>query len=399
MPHSCSAAISDLDDMHIGLLEDVKRSDIFCILIFQILSFTMNLVVVSSLFDVVLVLITMHRLSRVRRAFLPDGKTVDRALSTSEIMCNELKQKFSATGRFDKKKITEEDLYEMWQNAKPGSADDYRAGCYAMNLYYNFGRTMKHKHITDRFLQMATKTEQWDECIDLLKYYKGWLDHPPTRKTVYELLNKLVEQKEWMKVREAVATVRENWQMVPTASLYKFGIEAMLQIDDNPCKEAVKIYDDSQACNVKLPLALHVSVLEATLGFSDDNELPQRIAERMYAEVETMEPSWRETMVFSWGSWRGLSLKVDKSWQELFEVGLSNYNGSDGFVPSQFFLALHASDREASSVLLEKARGVLGDVFPELPADEVSEEDAPEVSEESADSGDAEAEVEKNDDH
>ena len=62
-----------------------------------------------------------------------------------------------------------------------------------MNLFYNFGRTMKDKYISDKFLQLAIKTEQYDEGIEIVKYYRGFLDHPPSRKTVYELLNKLVD--------------------------------------------------------------------------------------------------------------------------------------------------------------------------------------------------------------
>ena len=70
----------------------------------------------------------MLKLSRIRKAFLPDGKTVDRALSQSEIMCNELKSKFSALGFFKKPETTEQLLYDMWEQAEAGSVNDYRAG-------------------------------------------------------------------------------------------------------------------------------------------------------------------------------------------------------------------------------------------------------------------------------
>ena len=148
-------------------------------------------------------------------------------------------------------------LYQVWKKAKPGSYDDFAAGCYGMNLFYNFGRRMRCKQMTDRFLQLCITTEQYDQGIDLLKYYKGWMEHPPTRKTTYELLNRLVEQKEWMKVRDAVAAVRENWQMTPTATLYKFGIEAMLQLEERSAQEALKIYDDSLVVKVRQKTKFH----------------------------------------------------------------------------------------------------------------------------------------------
>jgi hypothetical protein len=191
-------------------------------------------------------------LRRTRRLFaqLPDKKEVQRPLTDAEHTVIDLKNDFGRSGIFRNRTMPEAALYKVWSKAKAGSYDDFAAGCYGMNMFYNFGRRMKCKQMTDRFLQLCIKTEQYDQGIETLKYYKGWMEHPPTRKTTYELLNRLKEKKEWMKVREGVAAVRENWQMVPTANLYKFGIEAMLQLEERSAQEALKIYDDSLVLKV-----------------------------------------------------------------------------------------------------------------------------------------------------
>ena len=114
-------------------------------------------------------------LRRTRRLFaqLPDKKEVKRPLTDCEHGAIEMKNSFGRSGIFRNQKITEAMLYQVWKKAKPGSYDDFAAGCYGMNLFYNFGRRMGCKQMTDRFLQLCVTTEQYDQGIDTLKYYKG----------------------------------------------------------------------------------------------------------------------------------------------------------------------------------------------------------------------------------
>ncbi len=84
----------------------------------------------------------MWRISRIRKAFLPDGKTVDRALSQSEILCNELKTKFSPTGRYDKHKVSEKDLYTIFASVRTASKEDFAACCYGTFLNYIFNHIL-----------------------------------------------------------------------------------------------------------------------------------------------------------------------------------------------------------------------------------------------------------------
>ncbi len=90
-----------------------------------------------------------------------------------------------------------------------------------MNLFYNFGRKIQCRDFTDQFMKVIMKTQQYDEGLDLMKYYRAWLNDPPKRRTVYSLATHFMEQKEYMKVRELVEAYRNNWQLKLTPSIYK----------------------------------------------------------------------------------------------------------------------------------------------------------------------------------
>ena len=154
-------------------------------------------------------------------------------------------------------------------------------------------------------------------------------------------------------------------------------------------------------------IELHCSMLEAMLGLAEDEggkdfETVDRISKRLGTEVKLaknircelpiVEPTWRQIMLFSWMKWRGVDVPAanwNKSWQELFQLSLDGYAADESedklLVPSKFFVALHQNEREISEKLFESARNVLGDAFPELPADpepEVEAEEEGEPSEE-----------------
>ena len=103
-------------------------------------------------------------------------------------------------------------------------------------------------------------------------------------------------------------------------------------------------------------------------------------------------------MLFSWMKWRGVdapsNLLMDKTWQGLFQLGLDGYAKDQPeekmLVPSKFFVTVHQSDREISESLFESARNVLGEAFPELPADPESEPE--EASEENEGGGEEQSE-------
>ena len=159
-----------------------------------------------------------------------------------------------------------------------------------------------------------------------------------------------------------------------------------------------------------MPIELHCSVLEAMLGLAEDEggtnfEIVDRISKRMASEIKWVkkirceepvtEPTWRHIMLFSWMKWRGVdvpsNLLMDKTWQELFQLGLDGYakDASEEklLVPSKFFVAVHQNDRDIAETLLQSARNVLGKAFPELPADPEPEVEAEEASEENEGDG------------
>jgi hypothetical protein len=149
------------------------------------------------------------------------------------------------------------------------------------------------------------------------------------------------------------------------------------------------------------------------LGLAEDEggtnfEIVDRISKRMASEIKWVkkirceepvaEPTWRHIMLFSWMKWRGVdapsNLLMDKTWQELFQFGLDCYAKDQSeeklLVPSKFFVAVHQSDREISESLFESARNVLGEAFPELPAD--PEPEPEEASEENEGGGEEQSE-------
>ncbi len=172
----------------------------------------------------------------------------------------------------------------------------------------------------------------------------------------------------------------------------RFGIEAMLQLEEDACYEALKVYDDSQTCKIELPLPLHISVLEASL-VENDIESATRITHRMLNEVNFTDstPTCRDLFILSWSKYKNLPTPYNKSYQELFNEALSAYT-PDIFVPAKYFLALHENEKEVSKQLFVRAREVLGDAFPDLPEEEVEEE-----AEEKNEDGDGENTAETED--
>ena len=182
----------------------------------------------------------LSRISNRRfSTILPTGEKVERELSLTERELVNLKQKeFSKLGLYRKKVTNEASLFKLFQMAQPRSKTDYSACLYAMNHFYNFGVSMEHHDLTNRWLSLAVESGRVDEAVQIVKLWNTWLPAPPNIK----LVNILIQMVKIEQSRDLLKTIRECWQLPLSPSAYTCVIAKELASRSNSCSGVLEAY-------------------------------------------------------------------------------------------------------------------------------------------------------------
>lgn len=207
-----------------------------------------------------------------RRSFsviLSTGEKAEREMTPVEREVVNIKEyQFSKLGLYKKKESNETTLYKLFQMAQPKVKSDYSACLYAINHFYNFGISLDHHELADRWLATAVETGRIDQAVELVKYWHTFLRVPPSS----SIINVLVGMVKIEQSRELLKAIRENWNIPLSPYAYSILISKELGrrfTDTNSVQEAYIVWSDAVMMDVVLPeelsKSLHDLLLERSL--------------------------------------------------------------------------------------------------------------------------------------
>jgi hypothetical protein len=208
---------------------------------------------------------------------LSTGEKVEREMSTVEREIVNLKEyEFSKLGLFKKKQTNEKTLYKLFQMAQPKSKSDYAACVYAVNHFYNFGVSMDHHELANRWLATAVETGRIDEAVELVKLWQTFLPTPPK----IEVINVLIGMVKIQQSRDILKAIRENWQIPLSSYAYTTVIAKELGrrfVDPDSVREAFVVWQDACKMDVVLPIELNECLLEELKNSPDEAECVRKV--------------------------------------------------------------------------------------------------------------------------
>lgn len=283
---------------------------------------------------------------------------------------------------------------------KANKGNHYRVALNTMNLYYNFGVKLEHQELAGRLLCLAMCCKQEMEAVQLIKLYHTWLEHPPDSGLVYAVMSHFLDEQQFLVVREIAKAVREDWRMPLEPPLYSLAIEAMLRLDPDskPLEEALSIYRDAGSIGVRLPVAVHLRLLEECLRAHeahDDSSGDARclrsalsVADAMardghvragagsatlctiawlFWHIERLPAALRTEVLEAGDAW-GIRDFLGCDWRLVLRASTEVFGSRGGLafgLPRGLFASLEVSDDAEAARLLEASRRAFGRFYPE----------------------------------
>uniref|UniRef100_A0A0G4FJ84 Pentacotripeptide-repeat region of PRORP domain-containing protein n=1 Tax=Chromera velia CCMP2878 TaxID=1169474 RepID=A0A0G4FJ84_9ALVE len=200
------------------------------------------------------------------RARLATGEEVTRTLLKGEEMGRRVRTFFQRE-QHNRHRLDELELFKVWRQCS--GEHGWKAALFAMNQCYNNGKHFRHYETPTRLLALAVENEEWDEAVELVKYFPTWLQFPPDTKLIYTLMRHFLETGKFRKVRELTGAVRESWQIPLEPPLYGIVIKAMVAAGGiEGIEEALMLFRDAQTMQVPLQPVTYTLLLEKCLeGF------------------------------------------------------------------------------------------------------------------------------------